>query len=247
MFISSNLCAKDFHAYDIMKKADERYKGDSAQYSITMTLINKKGNRRIRELIYFYKKEARGEKSVMIFKTPKDIAQSGYLVWSYDDDKDDDAWLYLPAMKKTRRISGSGKSDDFMGTEFAYEDIGKRNLSKDNFTLKDDAIINEYPCWTIEAKAKDAKERYPRRTLKIRKDCFIIAEADYYDRQETLVKQLSVTKIKEIDGIFTAEKMEMKNLQSGRATIIETADMRFNVLIDDDIFTAAALERGTIK
>ncbi|MDR0642978.1 MAG: outer membrane lipoprotein-sorting protein [Treponema sp.] len=231
--------------YDIMKLADERYTGDTAQYSLTMTLDSGRGAPRVREVSWYFKDFGDTEKTLMVFKSPRDVAGTGYLSFSYDDDdQDDDMWLYLPAMKRIRRITGSGKNDDFMGTDFTYEDLGSRNLGKDNFTLRGEEVVDGESCWVVEAKAKDSRDPYGRRLIRLRKDSYIFISVDYYDRQDRLLKTLRVSGIGKIDGIWTARKMEMTNMQNKHSTTIEMSNIQFNIPLDDNLFTVTNLERG---
>jgi hypothetical protein len=229
--------------YEIMKLADERYTGDSAQYRLTMTLVSGRGSPRVRDVMYYFKDYGDTEKVLMVFRSPRDVAGTAYLSFSYDDDRDDDIRLYLPAMRRVRRITGTGKNDDFMGTDFTYEDMGSRDLDKDDFTLLPDDTVDGEPCWVVEARPKDGRDPYGRRQIRVRKDSCFISAVDYYDRQDRLLKTLRVSGILQIDGIWTAEKMEMTNLQNRHSTVIEMSEMRFNVSLDDGLFDAANLER----
>ena len=246
--ITAGLAAQSPGGYDIMKRVDERYTGDTAQYRLTMTLSSGRGANRVREVSYYFKDYGGTEKILMVFRSPQDVAGTGYLSFSYDDEaKDDDIWLYLPAMKRTRRITGSGKNDDFMGTDFTYEDMGSRSLAKDTFTLTGDETVDGAPCWVVEARSKDSRDPYGRRVVRVRKDSYVLSAVDYYDRQDRPLKTLRVSGIQQIDGIWTALKMEMTNLQSKHSTVIEMSDIRFNLPLADNLFETANLERGNLR
>jgi outer membrane lipoprotein-sorting protein len=232
--------------YDIMRLADERHTGDTAQYRLTMTLNSDRGAPRVRELAYYGKNYGDTEKVLMRFNSPRDVAGTGYLSFSYDDEAaDDDNWLYLPAMKRVRRIAGSGKNDSFMGTDFTYEDMGSRSLNKDEFSLRGEEAVDGEPCWVVEAKPRDSRDPYGRRVIRVRKDSYVLAAVDYYDRQDRLLKTLRVSGIRQIDGIWTAQRMEMTNMQDRHSTAIDMSDIRFNAPLEDSLFTVANLERGT--
>ncbi|MDR2111218.1 MAG: outer membrane lipoprotein-sorting protein [Spirochaetaceae bacterium] len=238
------VCAQTPAGYDIMKLAGDRYTGDTAGYNLTMTLESGRGAPRVRELTYYFKDYGDTEKVFMIFKTPRDVAGTKYLSFSYDDDRDDDVWLYLPAMQRVRRVSGSGKNDDFMGTDFTYEDMGSRNLNKDTFSLRGEETLNGEPCWVVEARAKDRRDPYGRRVIWVRKDSYVINAVDYYDRQDRLLKELRVSGIRRIDGIWTALRMEMTNVRNRHSTVIEMSGIRFNIPLDDSLFAVTSLDRG---
>jgi outer membrane lipoprotein-sorting protein len=234
-------------AYDIMKRADDRYQGDTAKYTLTMTLVSRRGLPRVRELGYYFKDYGDNAKTAMVFRSPRDVEGTCYLAWSYDGGRDDDTWIYLPGMKRTRRISGSGRNDDFMGSDFTYEDMGDRSLSKDDFTLKGEETVDGAVCWLIEARARDVRDPSATRLLRIRKDNDVIAGAEYYDRQGKLLKRLRVSGIKQTDGIWIAEKMEMTNVLNEHSTVIEIRDVAFNAALDDSLFTVAAMEQGRLR
>ncbi|MDR1240052.1 MAG: outer membrane lipoprotein-sorting protein [Treponema sp.] len=234
--------------YDIMKRADERYTGDTAQYRLVMTLISGRGAPRVREVSYYFKDYGDTEKILMVFNSPRDVAGTGYLSFSYDDEsRDDDIWLYLPAMKRVRRITGSGKNDRFMGTDFTYEDMGSRSLDKDEFSFRGEEALEGDLCWVVEAKPKDGRDPYGRRLIWVHKDSYMFRAVDYYDRQDRLLKTLRVPEIRQISGIWTAQKMEMTNVQDKHSTVIEMSEIRFNVPLDDNLFAVTSLERGDAR
>ena len=172
-------------------------------------------------------------------------------MWEYEESggvkKDSDNWLYMPAMKKVRRISGSESGGDFMGTDFTYDDMGDRALSKDNFTLLGDETLDGEACWKIECNSKSATEKDPRRIVWIRKDNYLMQKAEFYDKQNKLHRLFTASDIKKIDGIWTTCKMKMENVQTGHFTVIETKDVMHNQAVNDSVFTVSALERGAVK
>ncbi|MBR1912289.1 MAG: outer membrane lipoprotein-sorting protein, partial [Treponema sp.] len=170
--------AEELTGYEIAKRADAVETGDTSSYTATMTLVDKKGSKRVREVMMRSKDYGDTTKSVIVFTTPKDVAGVSYLMFEYDDapdgtSKDSDNWLYMPAMKKTRRISGSSKGDDFMGTDFTYEDMGDRGLSKDTFNLLGEETVAGVKCWKVESLAKDKTEKNPRRIIWFRQDNYL--------------------------------------------------------------------------
>ena len=138
LLLAGSLFAQSLTGYDIMKKADEVPEPKTSSSTATLTIHSKKGNDRIREVIMKSKDYGDVEISVIVFTTPKDVAGTGYLMFDYEEeDKDSDNWLYMPAMKKTRRIASSGSESEgsFMGTDFTYQDMGDRSLNKYDYNL----------------------------------------------------------------------------------------------------------------
>ena len=244
------LCASRSYsqsAYDIMKAHRDLYKGDTAVYQMKMTLTSKSGKPRIREVAYYFKDYGNTDKTVMAFLTPKDVEGVGYLMWGYDEEgKDDDTWLYMPKSGKERRISGSDKDNYFMGTDFTYDDIGDRELSKDDFKLLGEEEIEGVACWKIECIPHDKTERSSRRIYWFRKDSYVCQKGELYNRQGKLERVLTMSGIEQIDGIWTVKMMHMENLASGHSTLLETKNITYNQPLSDSMFTVAELKKGRI-
>ena len=150
-------------------------------------------------------------------------------------------------MKKVRRVSGSNKDDDFQGTDFSYDDIGNRSLSKDTFALLGEEAVNGVNCWILEAKAKDEKAKVSRRVTWISKDNYVVQKGEYYDRQNNLFKVLTCENIEKVSGYWTIQKMTMKNVQTNHQTIYELQNIQFDIPVDTNYFTVSALEREMVK
>ena len=235
--------------HDIMLKADERPDGDSRKSTMHMELINKRGSKRVRTMISYSKDYGKDKKTIMFFQQPADVKGTGFLTWDYDDEsKTDDRWLYLPAMKKTRRISGtSAKKEYFMGSDFTYDDMGNRNVDADVHKLLKTETLNGQLCWVIESTPKDNDGLYSKKIGWIRKDNYMALKVEYYDKQGVVLKILEVNDMKKIDGFWTATQMTMTNLQQNHKTILRFESMAFNIPIEDNLFTVNSLEKGYIK
>lgn len=246
------LFSQNLTDYEIMKRSEEKSSPTTSSYTATMTLVNKKGNTRVREVVFYTKEFSDSKRSVVVFRTPKDVKGVGYLMWEYKADangkkKDNDSWLYLPAMKRVRRILGSESGDDFMGTDFTYDDLGDRGLTKDNFTLLGEETVNNAPCYKIEATSIDKNEKNPRRILWVRKDNFVVQACEFYNKQNVLQRVLTCENVYELEGIWTTGKMTMKNVITGSSTVLQMDNVQYNQEIQDSIFTVVSLERGAIK
>ena len=239
-------------ANEIAKKVHDLPTGKTSSYTVSLTLIDKKGKERNREISSYTMKDGTTDKTVLVFKTPKDVAGISYL--SYDSpDKadgstvDSDSWIYLPAMKKVRRVSGSSKDDDFQGTDFTYDDIGTRSLSKDNFTILGEEKVDGSDCWILEAKAKDSKAKVSRRVTWVDKKTYVVRKGEYYDKQNKLQKTLTCENIKQVKGYWTTQKMTMTNVQTNHKTVYEIKDLKYDEKVNESFFTVSALERELVK
>ena len=241
--------------YDIMKKADEVPEAKTSSSTATLTIHSKKGSDRIREVIMKSKDYGEVEKSIIVFTNPKDVAGVGYLMFNYEEDangntKDADNWLYMPAMKKTRRIASSGSESEgsFMGTDFTYQDMGERSLSKYDYNLLGEESVDGVACYKVECISKAHTEKDPRYISYIGKTDFILRKCEFYDRQDQLHRVLTCTDFTIIKGYTTAQKMKMENVQTGTWSLIESKDIVYDSDdIDDSLFTVAALEKGRIR
>ena len=234
---------------EIAQKVKDRPDGDTRESELVMTLINKRGSTRERKLISYSIDVGKGKKdrkSIMFFQYPGDVKGTGFLTWDYDDPKkDDDKWLYLPAMKKTRRISGSSaKQDYFMGSDFTYDDMGSRNVDEDTHKLLGEEIIDGHKCWKLEYTPKDKREIYSRKVAWIRQDCLIAIKVEYYDKMEKLHRRLELSGITKIAGYWIAQQLHMTNVQTEHQTILEIKNPKYDIPMDEAKFNVTTLEKG---
>ena len=154
-------------------------------------------------------------------------------------------WLYLPAMKKTRRISGSSaKTDYFMGSDFTYDDMGSRNVDEDTHSLVGEENIDDNDCWIVESVSKDIRDIYSKKTSWIRKDCLIPVKVEYYDKLGKLHRIFEQSKIQKVDGFWIALEMNMENVQTSHKTRLIIENPKFNIDINEKLFTVSKLEKG---
>ena len=142
---------------DIMQKVKNRPDGDTRYATVEMTLIQRSGHKRIRKLESWAMDVGKDTKKIMFFTYPGDVKGTGFLTWDYDNPrKVDDKWLYLPAMKKTRRISGkSSKTDYFMGSDFTYNDMSMRNVDEEKHQLLREENLGGHRCWVVQSIPND--------------------------------------------------------------------------------------------
>jgi len=237
---------------DIMQKVDERGNVNTEFNTSKITLINKKGKTRERKVIRYEKSFNVGagfdSKSLIIFDYPADIRGTGLLLWSYiDAEKEDDRWLYLPALKKIRRIAGESKNDYFMGTDFTYDDMGGRNLDDDSHKLLGKETIDGVECYKVESVPVDKDDAYSKKLTWVIPDKWVFVKVEFYTRSGELQKVLITSDICEIDGIWTPKVLFMDNLSKTHQTKIEIQDVKFNGDMQDRIFTQTTLQRGRVQ
>ena len=239
--------AQELTGKEIMQKVDKREKAATDSFTMRMTLTNSSGKQRVREVTAYSKDYGSEEKTVMVFLLPADVKGVGYLSFSYDDaSKSDDRWLYMPALKKAKRISGSSSQDYFMGTEFTYDDMGDRKVDDYKHSLLGEEKIDSKDCWKIES-VPVKKSMYSKYISWIDKESLLNLKAEFYDEQGSILKVLTVSGIEKKEGFWTANKMEMNSLQKKRSTIIEILKHEFNKEIPDSYFRVNSLEEGKIR
>ncbi len=238
--------AQTLSGRDIVKKVKDNPDGNTRYAKMDLVLEKANGSKRERKVESWAMDIGEDTKTMMFFTYPGDVKGTGFLTWNYDEiGKDDDKWLYMPALKKTRRISGSSsKTDYFMGTDFTYDDMGDRNIDEDDHKLLREEKCNGFDCYVVESVPKDKREIYSKRISWIRKDCFMGVKVEYYDKLGALHRVLNISDIKQVQGFWTRGKMVMENVQTKHKTVITFSDMKYELKIDSEMFNVAKLEKG---
>jgi len=231
--------------YDIMKKVYERPTGDDMEANLTMTLINSKGNKRVREIKQFIKDFGSVEKKIMFFISPADVKNTSFMNWSYDEaGKDDDQWIYLPALKKIKRISSDSKGDYFMGSDFTYDDLGDRKPEDDNHKILKTEKVNGLECYVIESTPKDEDYMYSKTITWVVKDRWYGVKKEFFDEDGEHLKTLTLKKAENIKGFWIIISVEMNNVQKNHKTIMELSNVKINSGISKRYFSERMMKRG---
>jgi hypothetical protein len=238
---------------DIMEKVSTTRKLDGSEAVIKMTLIDEKGAKRERELSSATKLFDGGktEKRVFRFLAPADVKGTGFLVFDYEA-KADDAWIYLPAMRKTRRILSSQSGQQFMGSEFSYGDLNTPTVDDYAYALvKEEACPGGGTCYVIDATPKSKEtataDGYAKRTYWVNKGNFVPMKILHYGMDGKLLKELLASDVKQLDAKKKRSRTlrnEMINKQNGRRSIFEFTKMTFSPNTKDEYFTPTFIERG---
>jgi outer membrane lipoprotein-sorting protein len=245
--LPSALIAQELSGLQIMVKEDTREDGDDQTSRGTFHLINKRGHKRLRETIHKWKdydgRDGFKEKDIIIFHSPQDIKGTGFLNWSYPDiNKDDDQWLYLPALRKVRRISANDKEDSFVGTDFTFDDMGEREVEEDTHKLIRQEIFEDKKCCVVESMPKEKNYIYSKKLIWVIDGEWIVSKIEFYDRKGKFLKELHA-QWQKVQEIWAWQNISMKNAQTGHQTIIEVRDIKFNQGLSDRVFTRRTLIR----
>ena len=230
----------------IAREAENRDNG-FGDFTATMEMIlkNRHGQESRRKIrIRTLEVEGDGDKSLSIFDTPKDVKGTAFLTFSHKTG-DDDQWLYLPALKRVKRISSRNKSGSFMGSEFAYEDISSQEIEKYTYKWIRDEVYEGEDCFVLERYPVDKKySGYTKQVSWIDKKEYRALKVDYYDRKESLLKTLTMKKYKKyLDKFWRAHEMEMINHQNGKSTVLLWKEYKFATGLTDKDFNKNSLKR----
>jgi len=228
----------------VMEKVYSNPSGNDTQGSLTMTLTNSRGEQRVRTLKQFIKDDGKMEKKIMFFVTPADVKNTSFMNWSYTDGRSDDQWIYLPALKRTKRISSDGKSDYFMGSDFTYDDLGDRHPNQDNHKLLREEIVDGKDCYVVESSPKEDNYMYSKTITWVMKDNYLGLKREFYDERGRLLKVLSIEKFDKVDGFWTILETEMHNVQKDHRTNMKFNDVQKNKGIPDSKFTERSMTLG---
>ncbi|TPV96493.1 MAG: outer membrane lipoprotein-sorting protein [Myxococcales bacterium FL481] len=235
----------------IMDKVAETRKLAGSEAVVTMTIINAKGAQQVRKLAMATKLYDGGktEKRIYSFLEPADVKGTGVLTFDYAD-KDDDIWVYLPALRKTRRIVSSKKSKSFMGSEFSYADLNIPKLAEFRYQVLREEKLGGVDCWVVETTPTSEKiaesEGYSKKTYWVAKADYTIRKGLYYDLDGALLKELTSKDIKCLDPAnqrFRSMHMEMVNKQNGRRSVFVSDKVVLSPNVKDELFTTRYLER----
>ncbi|MBL8028041.1 MAG: outer membrane lipoprotein-sorting protein [Fibrobacteres bacterium] len=229
----------------IIKNVYNRPQPKDQQGVLTMSLINSKNEQRVREIKQFISNKETVEKKLMFFISPADVRNTSFMNWSYvNTGKDDDQWIYLPALKKTKRISSEGKSDYFMGSDFTYDDLGDRQPEEDEHTLVREEQINNINCYVVKSTPRDKGYLYSSTVSWIDKEKWVGVKKEFYDEDGKHLKTLTVKESKKMGGFWMIVISEMHNVQKNHRTRMELKDITVDQGISDAQFSERAMMRG---
>ncbi len=193
----------------IMEQVDGRDDGDNQTADLDMVLIDQKGNERSRTIKMFSKDKGKDTLRMQFFLSPADVKDTGFLTYDYyGGDKDDDQWLYLADLRKTKRIATSDKSSSFMGSDFSYADMTRRVVDEWTYKLLKEDEVEGHRVWLIEAlpvsKAVEDRYGYQKSIVYVRQDNYMVVRAIHVLKSGNKVKYMEVKKLDQVDGIWVA-------------------------------------------
>jgi hypothetical protein len=253
--IALEAATDDPEARAMMESVDARDDGDNQTADMQMILIDKRGQERKRNIATFKKDKGDDTYRLMFFLHPPDIKDTAFLTYDYDDStRDDDQWLYLPALRKTKRIATSDKSGSFMGSDLTYADMTSRDLEDYDFSFyekgKESQVRGKkvWVIWSIPRSKEVIDETgYQKSLLFVRPDIDMVVRAIHWVKDGGYLKYIDMRKLERISGIWIVTDMlvtKKKGKTTVHKTILTMANVRFNQDLAFDLFTLRRMEKG---
>ena len=245
LFVITVLSSQEITGLQVVENVYNRATGQDQEGDLTMSLVNSRGDERVRIINQFLKDFGDMEKKIMFFVSPADVYNTSFMNWSYDEaGRDDDQWIYLPALKKVKRISSDSKSDYFMGSDFTYDDLGDRHPSSDTHKLLREETIDGEDCYVVESIPKQEDYMYSKTITWIVKNKWIGKKKEFYDEDDELLKTLSVKESKVIKDYIIITLSEMHNVQKDHKTIMKLENVKVDIGVEENKFTERMMKRG---
>jgi len=237
---------------EIARRVNARDEGVAVARNLTMQMTDRHGKTRTRKTRAFRKYYGAEKRTVIFYLEPSNVKDTAFLTWDYaDPDKDDDQWLYLPAMRKVRRISASDRGDYFLGTDLTYEDIKlETRIGIKDYTRKTivEDEVNGHPCYVVESVPVDkqtARELgYGRVEQCVDSEIWMVRRARYWDTRGKPLKTSYFRDIRQVQGVWTQHRVDVENHKTGHTTVFLFSDVDYRGTVGDQLFSQDALRRG---
>lgn len=229
--------AQELTVDQIVEKANlvAYYPAKDGTSDVRMTITDSQGRTRLREfkILRFNINPGGEQKYYVYFHKPADVAHMVYLVWKHPD-RDDDRWLYLPAMDLVKRVAAGDKRSSFAGSHFVYEDVSGRSLAADTHELVESGE-GRYKIKNIPRDAKGSEFAYYFAWIDA--GTFMPLKAEYYDKTGTLIRAVETMEVQKIGGYPTAVKTKAKDFIRNGETVMEFSNIAYDAGLSDDVFT----------
>lgn len=237
-------------AREIMQKTREVSKIEGMEAVSTLKIYDSRGRERIREISMASRLFDNGftEKRVIRFLAPAEVKGTGMLIFDYDKEADD-MWIYMPALRKTRRIVSTEQGQSFMGSEFSNADMAAPNLDDYQYRFLGSEIQEGIDCWKIEVLPVEAEladeTGWSRKITWIGKKDYVMRKSEYSDPDNDPYKILTASDIREVTkGKYLAALMQMENIRNGRKSVFIMDQLQYNPEVNEEYFTVYFLEKN---
>ncbi len=243
LVLSAPAPARAQDARQIVAEAQKRTQAKSEQYQGLLQVI--KANGRVYEKSWIFSRIGShgNSRSVLRFTAPAEVKGVALLVVNHPD-RASDQWMWTPAIARDRRIALQDRSARFFDTDFSFEDLEERDVDQYDYRLLGDDVVDGAACWKIEARPKESKSsQYTLSRVWIRKDNYAFAQIENEVRGGQLVRRLKYADLKNVQGIWTALRLEMTDVRRNSRTILRLEKLEYNAPMKDEDFTLQALRR----
>ncbi len=230
---------------EVARKVYERDTGKTSHILVKMDLIDRDGSVSERYLeTWSLEYNVDLQKTIMVFHAPASVKNTRFLQVE-NRGRDDDKWIYLPALKRVRRIASAEGGNSFMGTDFTYDDMSPREVEQDTHELLREEKHGEYDCYVVKSTSRDPADSEYAYALKwVADGIWIPVKIELYDKKGDLLKVMTEQRIQEVQGYWTSITSEMKNVQTGHATTIEIKKLVYDEPLNENLFTTQFLKTG---
>ncbi len=237
---------------DIVERSQQAfyYAGADMKTRVVMDLVSESNKIRTRRLTMLHKNDpkSRNQKYFIYFHDPGDVRRTALLVWKYYE-RDDDRWIFIPAINAVRRIAANDSRSSFVGSDFSYEDVSGRDVSADTHTLLREDRVGDVDCYLVQSVPKTGID-YTKKLAWIDKKSFLPRKEEYYDAQNQLARVFTADRIQVFTGGVGEAKKEypavvkrtMTNVKSGHRTEVTFNSIEYDVGLEDAVFTERSLE-----
>ena len=244
--------AAELTGHEVMQRVINRDNGNHKTSDMEMVLIDKRGSQRVRKIRGYSWESAKGRYSILFFMEPADVKNTGFLTYDYkESEQDDDQWLYLPALRKTKRIAGGDQSGSFMGSDFNYSDMTEVDIADFNYKISGEPVVEGVKTWQIESTPKNdtvaSDTGYSKSVMFVRQDNYIPVRSVLWVHKSKRRKFMKVVKLAQIEGVWVALESQMTT-KEGRTTVHSTylrnSNIKFDQNLGEEIFTVRQLAKG---
>lgn len=227
-------------ARTIIEEAQRRAESKSQRYEGLLQVLDNKGKVADKRWLFMRLGSHGRSKAVLRFLAPPEVKGVALLIVNHPD-RASDQWMWTPALQRERRIALQDRSTRFFGTDFSFEDLEERDVDQYNYRLMGEETIDGAPCWRVESTPSQKKiSQYTKSEVWVRKDNFAFAQVESYTRTG-VVRRLKYSEFTQVQGIWTARRLEMADLRRNSRTILTLEKLEYNLPLRDEDFTLQGL------
>jgi len=224
-------------AREIVQEAQRRAESKSQRYEGLLQVFDNKGKVADKGWLFMRLGSHGRSKAIVRFLAPAEVKGVVLLIVNHPDSASDQ-WMWTPALQRERRIALQDRSTRFFGTDFSFEDLEERDVDQYNYRLAGEETIDGAPCWRVESQKRISQ--YTKADAWIRKDNYAFAQIESYIKAD-LVRRLKYSDFVQVQGIWTARRLEMADLRRKSRTVLTLEKLEYNIPLNDEDFTLQAL------